>query len=439
MVQTDEQYYALFDWHHIITDGISINILIYDFTKLYEGQELPDLKVQYKDFAIWHNQLLQSEIMNKQEEFWLNEFLEERTGRPIPVMNLPIDFKRPVRQSYEGNRFSIQLGLEWMNKLHALAKEEGTTLYVVLLAAYNVILAKLSGQDDIIIGTPIAGRSHPDLEKIIGMFVNTLVLRNYPEMQKTFREFLREVKERALLAFENQDYQFEVLVDQLNLSRDLSRNPLFDTMFRLQNFLLSEEINSELEYSPCEFETNISQFDLLLSCAEESDGLKCTFEYCTKLFKQETVEKIADYYVCLIQNIIDNPDQKLAELEILLSEEKERLLIEFNNTEFDYQKEKTIYELFEDQVIKTPENIALISKGHFITYRELNERSNQLARFLRTKGVGRETIIGIMLQRSIEMIIGLLGVLKAGGAYLPIDPEYPLERYSLCLKIAKQK
>ena len=227
---SEHKHIFLFDMHHIISDGISMNILIKEFISLYGGEKLPELKIQYKDFSAWQNELFKTEGIKKQEEYWLNTFSGE-----IPVLNMPTDYPRPAVQSFEGDSIDFNVDSELTKELNKLAAETGSTLYMVLLAAYNVLLSKYTGQEDIVVGSPIAGRQHADLDNIIGMFVNTLAMRNFPESSKTFKEFLAEVKDNALRAYENQDYQFEELVEKLNIPRDMSRNPLFDTMFVMQN------------------------------------------------------------------------------------------------------------------------------------------------------------------------------------------------------------
>ncbi|MBU2699290.1 amino acid adenylation domain-containing protein [Sporomusaceae bacterium BoRhaA] len=418
----------LFDLHHIIGDGVSEGILIKELVSLYQGKDLPKLRIQYKDFAFWQNQLLRTEALKKQEEYWLNTFSGE-----IPILNMPTDYPRPSIRSSEGDRLHFELGEELTSKLNKLAKETSTTLYMVLLAAYNVLLAKYTGQEDIIVGSPIAGRPHVDLNNILGMFVNSLAIRSYPKGSITFLAFLKNVRENALKAYENQDYQFEKLVDRLDIVRDLSRNPLFDTMFVLQNTEIVKMALDDLKISRYQLDNKIAKFDLTLEAKERDDCLEFTMEYCTRLFKQETLERLAAHFVNLLEQIVNQPQSKLAEFEVLSKAEKRQLLIAFNDTKVDYTKDKTIQELFEEQVEKVPENIVVAFEEQQLTYRELNEKANQLARILREKEVKADDIIGIMVERSPEMIIGIMGILKAGGAYLPIDPEYPLERITYML------
>ncbi len=435
LVESKEKKYLLIDMHHIISDGVSANILTNDFVTLYKGEELEPLNLQYKDFAAWQNNFLKSEEMKKQEEYWIKRFSDE-----IPVLNMPTDYERPVIQNFEGNSLSFKVNEETTEKLRKLAKEIGSTMYMVLLSAFNILLSKYSGQEDIIIGTPIAGRPHAELENIMGMFVNTLALRNKPERRKKYLEFLNDVKENSLKAYENQSYQFETLVEKLDIVRDTSRNPLFDVMFNLIDTEDSDDIDLDglilKQYSK---ENKISKFDLTLNALEKDKILEFSLEYCTKLFNKEDIERISKHYIRVLENIINNKEIKINEIEILTEEEKHQILYKFNDTKADYPKDKTIQELFEEQVEKTPDNTAVVFEDKKLTYRELNEKANQLARVLRSKGVQPDTIIGIMVGRSLEMIIGIMGILKAGGAYLPIDPNYPKKRIEYMLKDSESK
>lgn len=288
---------------------------------------------------------------------------------------------------------------------------------MTLLAAYNVLLSRYTGQEDIIVGSPIAGRPHADLQDIIGMFVNTLAMRNHPQGEKTFIEFLKEVKENALKAYDNQDYQFEELVDKLDIRRDMSRNPLFDTMFTIYNVGKAELITSDLSFKPYNkgIEGRISKFDITLNAFETEDGIAFELEYCTRLFKKETVERLGAHYINLLEEIAAYPEKRLYEIEMLSQEEKQQVLYSFNDTALEYPLDKTIHQMFEEQVKKTPDHIAVVFEGKQLTYRELNQKANQLARALREKGVKPDDIVGIMVDRSPEMVIGIMSVIKAGG------------------------
>jgi len=424
-----EKHILMFDMHHIISDGTSMGILVKEFMGLYEGKALPESRLQYKDYVAWQNSVLSSETMKKQEEHWLKTFKEE-----IPVLSLPTDYQRPAIQSFEGDSIHFELDGEITKGLRKIAKETGATMYMVLLSGFNILLSKYSGQEDIVIGSPIAGRHHADLENVIGMFVNTLAMRNYPEGSKTIKEFIEEVKANALRAYENQNYQFEELVEKLDIRRDMSRNPVFDVMFAMQNMDIEEIVIEGISIKSYGMENGVSKFDITLTAEEAEEKIGLSIEYCSRLFNKETIERMAGYLKNILREIEYNINKRICEIEILGEEERHKLLYEFNNTYAEYLRDKTIHELFEEQVEKTPDNIAVVYENRQLTYRELNEKSNQLARALREKGVVPDSIVGIMIERSIEMIVGIMGILKAGGAYLPIDPEYPKDRIGYMLE-----
>jgi amino acid adenylation domain-containing protein/non-ribosomal peptide synthase protein (TIGR01720 family) len=425
----EEKHLLLFDRHHIISDGTSRGILTREFVEFYGGKELELQRIQYKDFSEWQNAYLKSDDMEKQEKYWLEKFSDE-----IPVLNMPLDYTRPAVQEFRGDLVEFRLGVELSRKIKAVSRETGATLYMVLLSAVNILLSKYSGQEDIIIGSPIAGRPHADLENMLGVFINTLAMRNYPESGKSYKVFLKEVKENALGAYENQEYQFEELVDKLNLRRDMSRNPLFDVMFALQNMEETELEVEGLKFMGYEPKEKTAQFDLSFTAIEAGEDILIYIEYCTSLFKRETVERLSKHLCNLLKAFTENRSVLLGEIDILSEEERNELLYEFNDTYADYPREKTIHQLFEEQAERTPDNVALVFCDESMTYGELNGRANQVAQVLREKGVGPDIIVGIMMERSFEMIIGILGILKAGGAYLPIDPEYPKERIRFMLE-----
>jgi non-ribosomal peptide synthetase component F/acyl carrier protein len=703
------KYLLMVDMHHIITDGTSMYLSIKDLIALYEGAELEPIRIQYKDYSEWQSSEMQQQAIRKQREYWLKQF---ETG--IPVLRLPLDCPRPSVQSFEGNTIGFELSPQLTRSLNHLAAENEATLFIVLLGIYNILLFKVSGQEDIVVGTSVAGRRHADLEHITGMLVNNLALRNFPGPGKTFITFLKEVKERTLEAFENQDYQFEDLVESVAVNRDTGRNPLFDTLLSLQNMAADTtkpspgEIAS-LRIKPYEIEHRTAKFDLQLACIESEETIYCAYEYCTKLFRKDTIEQFIIYFKKLVLDITHNPRKKISEIEIISEEEKKRILervdpanldyqgtrllltskfmkqraywlkrlspdmekaepflnakrekekaeeeldiveilipaqlfnrlvklgkqsdlslylilltalkvliyrytthedvivispvykrnisretlnqqlfirdritgeltfadllleirksvleayenqdypssklieylqgspglktdsaegdiacllsnihdtkgfekpgsglifsfhkeesllkghilydrvlyekeymqliskhlvnildnstkaikakileisflskeekkrflIDFNRTSAQYPEEKTLVELFEEQVKRTPGQIALVSQSEneksaalsaarsAITYREFNEKSNQLAHRLRAKGVKADTIVGIMAERSLPMVIGVMAILKAGGAFLPIDIEYPVPRQKFILE-----
>ncbi len=431
---TEKKHLFIIDWHHIISDGISMKILFNEFSCLYQGIELPEPKIQYKDFAIWQNDMLNRGVLEKQESYWINVFQGE-----IPILNLPLDFARTEKQNFEGDRITFQLNKEITDKLKQLAVKTETTLYMALLAIYNTLLFKYTGQEDIIVGSPVAGRTHIDLENVIGMFVNILAMRNFPQSTKTFRRFLEELRNNAIQAFGNQDYPFDQLIFKLKLERSFSRNPLFDTLFALQN---NEDFKikvKDLDFSVYEFEYETDKFDFMLEGTEVDGEIRFIFGFCKKLFRKETVEKMAVHYLNIVAEILKNPDVKLKDIDILTEEEKKRILFDFNATDAKYPKEETIQSLFEKQVQKSPYNTALVFEDTKLTYDQLNKKANQLARFLRGSGTQPDSIVGIMMERSPEMIVAALAILKAGGAYLPLDPAYPRVRIERMLNDSSAK
>lgn len=419
----ENRYVLLFDMHHIISDGVSLEILIREFTTLYEGMGLNPLRLQYRDYSAWQNQMFQDGTLKKQEEYWLKTFEGD-----IPVLNMPLNYQRPAVQSFEGDRVRFHLSQEISGKLQGIAKDHGATMYMVLLAAYNTLLYKYTGQEDIIVGSPIAGRPHADLQNMIGMFVNTLAMRNYPKGEKTFLDFLTEVREKALGAYENQDYPFEELVEKLRLKRDVSRNALFDAFFALQSVDTAAFAVNGLKMMPYSYDGKMSKFDIALTAKEEETGIDFELAYCTRLFCKEFMVKTAIHYGSLLEEIASDPETRLKDLQMLDKEEIQKIVYGFNDNVAEYARDKTIIQVFEEQAEKYPDRVAVEFEENRLTYGELNARSNQLAKVLREKGTGTEKTIGIMTERSVEMIVGIMAVLKSGSAYLPIDPLYPEAR-----------
>jgi amino acid adenylation domain-containing protein len=429
-----DRYILVVGVHHMVSDGSSVGLLLKECMALYDGEGLPGLRIQYKDYSAWKLDTEHRASIVKQEEYWLEQFKEE-----VPVLNLPSDYDRPAVKSSEGLAVNLPLGIEETGGLKQLALREGTTLYMVLAAVFNVLLAKLTGVEDIVIGTPAAGRSHTDLEPLMGMFVNTLVLRNYPLGARTFKDFLGEVKQRILTVFTNQEYNFEDLVRQVVSTRDVSRNPIFDVFFALQNMEIPEVQISGLHLRPYNIERKVARFDLSFIFTEAGTRLWIYAEYCTQLFRRETVERFIEFFRKIAVSVVKDPVQKISDLEIISGEEKQQILYHFNDTYSEYPGEKTIHELFVEQAEKRPDGVSLVGKGERagesvqLTFRELNNNSDQLGHLLREKGVGPDTIVGLKIERSIEMIIGIMGILKAGGAYLPIDTTFPQERIDFML------
>ncbi len=435
VIQTGEKKYVfMIDMHHIITDGVSSELFIKEFTALYANRELAPLRVQYKDYTRWQQMQRTQGSLKEQEEYWLAEFTGE-----LPVLELPTDFPRPPLQSFLGNTVGFELGINETKRLKELALENDLTLFMLLVPAFTLLLAKLSGQTDIIVGTPTAGRRHEDLQSIIGVFINTLVIRSQPVGGKTIAQYLGEIKDITLKAFENQDYQFEDLIERVAVNRDMSRNPLFDVMFILQNMDvqpegLPEAKISDLEARPYARPGKISKFDLTLIAVESHDNLYLTFEYCTKLFNIDSIGRMIKYLRAILASVRQGWDSKIGEIEILTDEERTQILYTFNNTAAPYPQEQTVHGLFESRVNGSLLQPALVYQECRLSFEACNDQANRLAAELRDRGVGANSIVALMVERSVEMMLAILGILKAGGAYLPIDPDFPEERVKYMLK-----
>jgi amino acid adenylation domain-containing protein len=415
-----EDNLLMIDMHHIISDGTSHDILGREFHSLYSEEELSPLKLQYRDYSEWQNSKEQQDNIQEQEDYWINKFEGE-----IPVITLPTDNSRPVIQSYEGAKVSFVLNNEETEKIKIFAQRNGLTLYMSILSVFNIFLSKLSGQEEIVVGTPIAGRKHADLEHIVGMFVNTLAIRNEVKGDESFSGFVAKLKQVTIESFEHQDYQFENLVDKVSVERDISRNPLFDVMFNLLNQSEYSGDLSNVDTQKYAHTPGLSKFDLTLTAIDFGEQLLFNLEYCTKLFSVKTINKFIEYLKRIINQIPDKLYNAISEIELLNEREKQELLYEFNDTKADYPKNKTIHQLFEEQAEKTPNKTAIIFKDKQLTYKELNARSNQLGHYLTRKGITSNEKVALIVDRSFDLIIGILGILKSGGAYIPIDSSYP--------------
>ncbi|GAB5525196.1 MAG: hypothetical protein Roseis2KO_30680 [Roseivirga sp.] len=423
------EHLLMTDMHHIITDGVSQNILIKDFMAIFNNAALSDLKITYKDYADWSQSEAQHEAINKQRTFWKNIMSQGA----IPI-DLPTDFPRPLTRNHTGNVLSFRIGAEKTNRLKSIAEGEGATLFMVLLTVYNVLLSRLSGQKDITIGTPVTDRPHADLNQIIGMFVNTLVLRNSVDDSLTFNELLAQIKSNVISCFDHKEYPYEEMVDDLNVERDTSRNPLFDIAFDYRNFEESRLELSGILLEPFDRAEAVSKFDLTLRAREAEDAILLDFEYATQLFREDTINQFIAYFEILVSAVIQNPDEKISAIDILPSAEKEEILEALDHSQVNYPEHKTVVDLFEAQVQRTPDNLALKFEEQTLTYRELDQRTNQLAHVLRNRGVKNNTIVGLLIGRSVDTVISMLAILKAGGAYLPIDIDYPEERISYMIE-----
>lgn len=428
----EEQFVFIFDIHHIIADGTSIGVIVKEFTDFYNGQsvnKLDHVRIHYKDFAVWQNKQLAAGTMERQEKYWLEQFSNEP-----PVLNLQTDYPRPHIQSFEGAVIEVEIDHELTSRLKNLAHETGSTLYMVLFAAYSILLSKYTSQEDIVIGTPTVGRTHAEVLNTVGMFVNMLALRVEPKAEETFSSFLDEVKRTTLQAFDNQELQYEELIEKLGIQRDMSRNPLFDTVFTLQNIEIQEVSLNDLNVRSYSWDGRMSKFDLTLTVAERQQGMVINAEYSVKLFEADTITRLIEHYAQILQAIVENSETRLADIEILSESERMKVLVDFNGLEVDFSKNSTVDNLFNEQVIRTPDHIAIVFKDQQLTYKELDERVNWLAHDLRSRGVGPGKITAIMIEHSVEMVVSVLAVLKAGGAYLPIDHEYPAGRIAYILE-----
>jgi amino acid adenylation domain-containing protein len=426
----------LLKMHHIIYDGWSFGILIRELSALYEAflnnlsNPLPPLSIQYADFAVWQRQYLSGEVLDKQLKYW-----QEQLATVPPVLTLPTDKPRPAIQNFQGGVERFQLDQNVTQGLKKLGQDQVATLFMTLLAGFGVLLSRYSGQSDLVVGSPIANRNQAAIEPLIGFFANTLALRVNLSENPSFLELLEQVKQTTLEGYAHQDLPFEMLVEKLQLDRDLSRNPLVQVMFALQNTSQDTWNLSGLSIESLSLSVEETvRFDLEVNCWQNSEGLAIDWIYSRDLFDTATIARMGEHFQNLVQAIILNPKATVKELPLLTPKEREQLLISWNNTKTDYPQEQCIHQLFEAQVERTPKAIAVVFEEQSLTYTELNHRANQLAHYLRTLGVGAEVLVGISLERSLEMIIGLLAILKAGGAYLPLAPDYPTERLLFMLE-----
>jgi amino acid adenylation domain-containing protein/non-ribosomal peptide synthase protein (TIGR01720 family) len=432
----ESEYVMLLVMHHIISDGWSMGVLIREMVALYKAygagkpSPLAEVTIQYADFAVWQRSL--PEAIASQITYW-----KQQLSGNLPVLQLPTDRPRPPVQTFKGARQSLLLTKNLTPALKKLSQQENATLFVTLLAAFQTLLYRYTNQADICVGSPIANRNRVEIEGSLGVFVNTLVLRTDLAGNPTFRELLGRVREVALAAYSHQDLPFEKLVEELQPQRDLSRNPLFQVMFALQNAPMPEIALEGLTIDTLNVETNRAQFDLSLAIVENSQGAIAEVEYSTDLFEAATIARMLKHFETLLEGIVANPDRCLSDLPILTASERQQLLVDWNDTFADYPKDCCIHQLFEAQVEQTPDAVAAIFDAQTLTYCQLNAKANQLAHYLRSLGVKPEQLVGVCVERSLEMMVGILGILKAGGAYLPLDSSYPSERLAFMLEDAR--
>ncbi|MBD2448701.1 non-ribosomal peptide synthase/polyketide synthase [Nostoc sp. FACHB-152] len=439
LVVLSETEQALFLFiHHIVFDGWSMGVFVQELEALYNAYSqdkmspLTPLPIQYADFAIWQRQWLQGDVLQSQLNYW-----EQQLKDAPALLSLPTDRPRPPVQTFAGayQQFLLSDGLT--DRLTKLSQEQGVTLFMTLLAAYNTLLYRYTGQEDILVGTPIANRDRSEIEGLIGFFVNTLVIRSNLAGNPTFSELLTRVREVALGAYSHQNLPFEMLVEALQPERNLSHTPLFQVLFNLQNAPLQELELAGLTVSSLPVESRTTKVDLGLSMENTTQGLLGVWEYNTDLFDASTIARMTGHFVTLLEGIVTNPQERIYQLPLLTTVEQQQLLVDWNHTWVDYPEDKCIHQLFEEQVERTPDAVALVFDNEQLTYHQLNCRANGLAHHLRSLSVKPDTLVGICVERSIDMVVGLLGILKAGGAYLPLDPEYPPERLSFMLEDAQ--
>ncbi|MBD2521399.1 non-ribosomal peptide synthetase [Nostoc sp. FACHB-133] len=438
IVLSQTEQWLLVCMHHIVSDGWSIGVFVQELQAIYnaysqsEPSPLLPLPIQYADFALWQRQWLQGEVLNSQLSYWQEQLANAPTFLPLPT-----DRPRPPVQTFNGAYLEFALSVELTKKLIKLSQQQGVTLFMTLLAAYNTLLYRYTGQTDILVGTPIANRDRTEIEGLIGFFVNTLVMRTDLSENPTFSKLLPRLREVALSAYAHQDLPFEMLVEALQPERDLSYTPLFQVMFVLNNAPITEIELTGLRVSSLPIESAIAKFDLTLSMESTTTGLVGGWEYNTDLFDSSTIERMTGHFVTLLESIVANPQERISQLPMLTAFEQQQLLIEWNDTQVDYPQDKCIHQLFEEQVERTPDAVAVVFENQQLTYHELNCRANQLAHYLRSLGVEADLLVGICVERSLEMVVGLLGILKAGGAYVPLDPEYPQDRLTFMLADAQ--
>jgi len=428
---TEDKHLLITDRHHIISDGVSLEIFIRDVMRSYEGKELLPIQLNYKDYAVWQQSKVFKENLERQKQYWKTIF-----ETPPTILKLQTDFERPSVISYNGAGFNFEIGLEQTKELYDLAKALNNTLFSVILGVFKVMLYKLTNQNDIIVGTPVAGRRHADLEGMMGVFINVLALRNHIDDNDTLHTFLKRIHQTSINSLEFQDYPYEKLVEDLNATRDTSRNPLFDVMFVYKDAMPITMKTSNLELKEHTLEADTSQMDLIFHVNTTETNIQLSFQYATDLFEESTIKKFAKYFKKIISQIRSN--MSLGDVSIL--DEKEISLIrEFSKSEISVEVKDTIVAAFEKQVQCFPNKMALVYNNSSLTYKELNERSNQLADYLRKQGVSKGDLIGLILNRSEEIIIGILGILKSGGAYLPIDSKLPENRITYMLESSNAK
>lgn len=430
IVKRTDCYLLLLDKHHIVCDTISNNIFMREFTALCNGSPLEPVTHQYKDYSEWMNQ----RNLSSQKEFWMNVFKDE-----VIPLDLYFDYPRPKKQSFKEKTIEIDLESKLSYKLKEFSNRNNVTEYVIFLSVTIILLSKYGRQEDIVVGSSISGRVHKDTQNMLGMFVNTVALRCKPKDNMRYIDFLNDVKELCLKAYENQEYPFEELVEAIGYNRGTSMNRLFDVMFSMQN---AEEKNISLEETEITYdkiEKSITKYDLMFNVSKKKNGYEVGLKYCTELFKKESAEGMLKHYVGVLEQIIENHEVKISDIEIITKDEKNKIMCVFNATDTCIPKNITVIDIFEEQVKKTPDKVAVKYEDKKVTYADLNMKANIVARKLRKLGVKQDDFVAMFTEISIEMIVGIYAILKAGGAYVPMDASYPEKRIQYMLQDCKPK
>jgi amino acid adenylation domain-containing protein/non-ribosomal peptide synthase protein (TIGR01720 family) len=433
----DERESLLYvNMHHLISDGWSLRILLDELFTIYqalcneEQPALAELPVQYTDYVMWQRQWLQDKQWEKQLAYWKQQLAE------VPVLQLPTDYPRPAEQTFHGATYRFHLANELVEKARKLSQQEGVTLFMTMLGAFQTLLSRYSGQEDLAVGSPIANRSIEEIEGLIGFFVNTLVFRTDLSGNPSFRQLLSRVREVSLEAYAHQDVPFEKIVDELQLRRNLSHSPLFQVMFALQNIPLDLPELPDLQLNWVDVPQEVAKFDLTCNMMEESDGIVVDLEYNTDLFSEETITRMADHFTLLLTQMLEDPDRPVQEIPLLLERERQ-CLQQWNQTKIDFPESQPVHQLIAQQAIQQGEALAIIGQDRAWTYRELNQQANQLAHYLQSRGISSGDFVGVCMERSPEMIIGMLAIMKIGAVYVPIDPAYPSERQAYLISDAQ--
>ena len=431
---SEQEHVLLLTVHHVVSDGWSMGILVKELAAFYEEfscrrrAALPELPIQYADFARWQRESLSGEVLEKQLAYWRKQLAD------LPVLELPTDRARSFEQTFRGAHHRTVFPESLTEALKELSRRENATLYMTLLAAFQALLLRYTEQEDVVVGSPIANRTRREIEGLIGFFVNTLVMRTNLSGDPSFRELLGRVREVALQAYAHQDVPFEKLVEELQPARDLGQNPLFQVIFAVQNAPTAKLNLPGLVLNGFGVESQTTRFDLEVYLWESEGRLNGSFIYSTDLFDASTIERMSRHFRVLLEGVVADPDRGVWELPLLPDAERRQVLVEWNETQTEYPRGKTVHGLFEEQVERAPQAVAVVFGQEGLSYWELNERANRLARYLSKLGVGPEVLVGLCVERSLEMVVGLLGILKAGGAYVPLDPAYPRQRLAFMLE-----